>query len=85
MTVEDFLRTEEGRDLFEWTLDRFKLIRTDKPKISRQTLHSKIRYYIHGPMKKEEQETISSIILPAYVEYKKYKEEIEKIINSNAY
>jgi len=83
MTVEDFLRTEEGRNLFEWTLDRFKLVRTDKPKISRQTLHSKIRYYIHGPMKKEDRTDISRIILPAYVQYKKYKEEIEKIINYN--
>ena len=80
MTVRNFLKKQEGRDLFEVSILIFGLVRTDKPKISRQTLHSKIRYYLDVPMKKEERDKISSIILPAYVEYKKFRAEIDRIV-----
>ena len=83
MTLESFLRSEEGRVVLLEIIEKYGLVTRRDPKktdISRQTLHSKIRYYLEGPMKKEERDTISSILLPAYEEYKKYKESVDRIL-----
>ena len=76
-----FWNSEEGRVIFAELLDKFNLVETEKPEITRQAVNYHMSGFREGYMLDEKRDQIKGYIFLAEKAYKIYRNAIKEILS----